>query len=310
MACPVGGSAVIAKGTPMFGASQGGSAIAEFAGQPVEMRVESLPPDMAGRAHVRTTAGLRIDGWIETADLPLFLSKPATVVKDHIWIEEGQRAKFLSSGGGEVRVEFRLTGALRQTERIGVTCASLALSPPVPSDFQVPGNGLGYLPQSSSITAYPGPGAPAVFTLHPADPGSGPLFFSAEPTSGGFVHVKYKDGLIVDAWIAESELTQLKRGETMDRLAAPRSSPVGARLVPSGQTVIVRASQSVAVRLSSQEAAPPIGTLDSGTEVYVLSTVLGWSSVMPTALQLLPPTGRSFWVKASDLYGRPDAGRP
>jgi hypothetical protein len=41
--------------------------------------------------------------------------------------------------------------------------------------------------------------------------------------------------------------------------------------------------------------------IESGAEVTVLDTVGGWSRVFPKGLEVIPPEGKDFWVKASDL---------
>ena len=45
----------------------------------------------------------------------------------------------------------------------------------------------------------------------------------------------------------------------------------------------------------------PIGTIESGAEVTVIDTVGGWSRVFPKGLEVIPPEGKDFWVKAADL---------
>jgi hypothetical protein len=308
MACPIGAISIFGKGVPLWSASSEGSQLATFSGQPTPMQVESLPEDVKGRAHVRTGPGLCIDGFVESSELALYSAKPIPIVLGHVFIAEGQRAKFWSTSAGAVRVEFHFSRTVRQVERVGVPCSSLALSPPPRSQHDVPGDARGYLPSSGLIDVHPSPGAAAVFTLHPVDPETGPLFFSTEK-SGKYVHVLLSDELVIDGWIEEQDLVALKPGETMDRLAPPEAVTAGARLLLGGQPVVARARAGAPVRLSSQDAAAAVGALSAGTEVYVLETVLGWSSILPKTLELLPPQGRSFWVKAADLGDRTDAGR-
>ena len=63
----------------------------------------------------------------------------------------------------------------------------------------------------------------------------------------------------------------------------------------------MRAEKEVPLRLSTKEGAQPIGFIESGGEVYVTETVLGWSAVLPRALNVLPPEGHSFWVPAGEV---------
>src|SRR5262249_19520036 len=105
----------------------------------------------------------------------------------------------------------------------------------------------------------------------------------------------------IDAWVASTDLNPLKQGETMDRLAPPSSVTGSARLSIGGQTTVVRAQKDVPLRLTPQETAKPIGSVETGGEVYLIQTVVGWTCVLPRPLNVLPPGERSFWVPASEV---------
>ena len=115
------------------------------------------------------------------------------------------------------------------------------------------------------------------------------------------MHVVYHEDLVIDAWVASADLSALKQGETMDRLAPPQAVSGAARLSIGGKTTLVRAQKDVPLRLTPQESAKPVGAIESGGEVYLIQTVLGWTSVLPRALNVLPPGERSFWVPASEV---------
>ena len=68
-----------------------------------------------------------------------------------------------------------------------------------------------------------------------------------------------------------------------------------------GKTTVVRAQKDVPLRLTPQESAKPVGAIETGGEVYLIQTMLGWTSVLPRALNVLPPGERSFWVPASEV---------
>jgi hypothetical protein len=74
-----------------------------------------------------------------------------------------------------------------------------------------------------------------------------------------------------------------------------------ARLSLSGQPTLVRAQKDVPLRLKPEDAAKPVGSIETGGEVYLIQTVLGWTSVLPRALNVLPPGERSFWVPSSEV---------
>jgi hypothetical protein len=126
------------------------------------------------------------------------------------------------------------------------------------------------------------------------------LLWSTE-TQGGYVHVVYHEDIVIDAWVASADVAALKQGETMDRLAPQQSVTGAARLSLGGQTTVVRAMKDVPLRLKPEEAAKPVGAIETGGEVYLLQTVLGWTSVLPRALNVLPPGERSFWVPSGEI---------
>jgi hypothetical protein len=63
----------------------------------------------------------------------------------------------------------------------------------------------------------------------------------------------------------------------------------------------VQAPRAVAIHLGRGDTTPVIGEIEPGSEVYVMDTLLGWVSVLPKALHVMPADDKAFWVKASDL---------
>jgi hypothetical protein len=252
-----------------------------------------------GRIRVRTSGGLRIDGFVDPSDLPIYAGSELAVVQGHVWLAQGQKVSFSAASNG-LTVEASLTGPVTQTFRVTAPCSSLALDkrPRVPWD--VPGNGRGYLPQRGTLELRDQPGGAVIQTLR-TEPGSAGMLLWSTETQGGYVHVVYHEDLVIDAWVASSDVTALKQGETMDRLAPPSTMTGSARLSLSGQPTLVRAQKDVPLRLKPEEAAKPVGAIETGGEVYLIQTMLGWTSVLPRALNLLPPGDRSFWVPSSEV---------
>jgi hypothetical protein len=251
-----------------------------------------------GRVRIRTSGGLRIDGFVDPADLPIYTASDVGVVPGHFWIAQGQRVAFAAASSG-VSIEAAITGPVSQTFRVTAPCTSLSLDKRSRPPWDVPGNGRGYLPLRNSLELRDQPGGSVIQTLH-TEPGAGMLLWSTE-TQGGYVHVMYHEDVVIDAWVASTDLSALKQGETMDRLAPPSTVTGAARLSIGGKTTIVRAQKDVPLRLSPQEAAKPVGAIETGGEVYLIQTVLGWTSVLPRGLNVLPPGDRSFWVPSSEV---------
>jgi len=290
----------MAKGANLWAEPAGSSAVAGFAGQPVGLIASGFPATASGgRIRVRTSGGLRIDGFVDPNDLPIYTASEVAVVQGHVWIAQGQKVTFTAASSG-VTVEASVTGPITEKLRVTAPCTSLALDRKTRVPWDVPGNGRGYLPQRGTLDLRDGPGGAVIQTLH-TEPGSaGALLWSTE-SQGGYVHVVYHEDLVLDAWVASSDVVALKQGETMDRLAPPSSMTGSARLALSGSPTLVRAQKDVPLRLKPEEAAKPVGAIETGGEVYLIQTVLGWTSVLPRSLNVLPPGERSFWVPSSEV---------
>jgi hypothetical protein len=300
LSCDVRGTALMSKSASLWTDPQGSSAVAAFAGQPVSLIASGFPASASGgRIRVRTSGGVRVDGFLDATDLPLYTGSEVAVVQGHLWIAQGQRVAFAGASNG-VTVEASVSGPVTQTFHITAPCTSLTLDKRSRVPWDVPGNGRGYLPQRGSLDLRDQPGGAVIQTLHTESGGAGPLLWSTE-NQGGYVHVLYHEDLVIDAWVASSDVVALKQGETMDRLAPPSQVTGSARLSLSGQPTLVRAQKDVPLRLRPEETARPIGAIETGGEVYLIQTVLGWTSVMPRALNVLPPGDRSFWVPSSEV---------
>jgi len=300
LACDVRGAPSLAKGANLWTEPQGPATIAGFAGQPVNLIASGFPATpTAGRVRVRTSGGIRLDGFVDPNDLPLYAASDLAVVQGHLWIAQGQRLAFSAASNG-ITVEAAIAGPVTQTLRVTAPCTSLTFEKKQRVPWDVPGNGRGYLPQRGTLELRDQPGGSVIQTLRVTESGGGMLLWSTE-SQGGYVHVVYHEDIVIDAWVASADLVALKQGETMDRLAPASAVTGAARLSMGGKTTLVRAQKDVPLRLSPQEAAKPVGAIETGGEVYLVQTVLGWTSVLPRALNVLPPGDRSFWVPSSEV---------
>jgi hypothetical protein len=299
--CTIRGKPLMPKGTTMYDAATGGAPIGTFTGQSVDVSITDLPADGSSRrAKVRTGGGLRLDGWAAPDSVPMTLSQDLPVVPNHIWLSEGVQVRFVSGSSDGLKVEAHLGGPFAQTVRAVASCTALSLDPPKATGWDPPGNARGYVAAGERLDLFAGPSGSSMYTVQLSQSGAGLLLFSTQ-TDKGFVHVRLHDDLVIDAWAPLGELTALKQGEMMDQAAGTRHEVSGARLAIDGTPTIVRALRDVPVRLSSQDAARPIGVIESGAEVYVMETLLGWSSVLPRNLTLTPPGDHAFWVRSSEI---------
>jgi hypothetical protein len=310
--CEIRGTSAMPKDAVLWDAPQGGTPVATFAGQPIGIAAYEMPVLPSGRAKIRTSGGLEVEGWVAAADLPLSADDQVPVVAGHVWLARGQKLAFAAATADapdRVTVDAHLAGQVVQTIRVTPPCSALTLDKPVRPGWDAPGSGRGYVPRQGQIDLYGEPGASAIFSAHPRAPETSMLMWSTE-ARGGFVHVLFHDDLVVDAWARESDLVALKPGETMD-LPAPTADAAGAaHLAASGTPALVRVTKDTPIRLTPQNSSRPVGIVAPGTDLYVIDTVLGWSRVLPRALNLLPPGGRSFWVRSADIASPQGGGAP
>ena len=303
-ACTLQGSAAIPKGVELFDAPQGGAPIASFAGQTAPLAVLEVRAEMASRrARVRASGGLRVEGWMDLASLPLFAARDLALVPAHVWLAEGQPVRVVDAGSssGTFSIESVLRGSFAQTVRVSVPCTALALEQHRRMGWEVPGDARGYVARGDRLGLRKEPQGAVVFSADVAQSGGRSALLWSTENRGGFVHVELHEDLIVDAWVASGELVALKQGEMMDQVASPTTHVEAARLAVNGTPTVVRPSRDVPVRTTPQDGARTVGVIESGSEVYVMETIVGWSSILPRSLNVLPAGDRSFWVKAAEI---------
>lgn len=301
--CSVKGTYPGPKGTSIFDAPTGGRALGSFTGAFQPMTLTDFPADPAtGRAHVGTSLGsgaLRLDGWVAASAVAVFTVRDVPVHAGHVWISDAQRVKLVQAAAGTLGVEVVVAGSGGQAVRATVPCDALALQQGTPSAMAVPGNGRGYLSKGTSVELFDDAGGSAIFTLKVQE-GAQHLFWSTE-SRAGFVHVRTRGNLTVDAWARASALEPLKKGEMMDQFIPPTTAVAGAQLALDKPPRVVQAAREIPLRAHRDDKEKPIGAVEAGAEVYVMETLLGWVNVLPRNLGLTPPDGGGFWIPASEV---------
>lgn len=310
-ACSLRGSPAVPQGTLVFGAAQGGEAIAKFTGQPFALQLTLAPVSSASasaRAALRGGAdrGLRVEGFVDPGEVPAFAARNLVVVPDHVFVGGGRRVKIAGAAAGQITAEIAAAAPVSQTLRATGGCDAVTLDRP-PFKQQPPsGHARGHVAKQAPLALRAEPGGPPIFSFTSPSVKGALVLWSTERTASA-VRVHLTGDVVVDAWVAASDLEPLKEGEVMDALlpgvattSAPRLSIAGA-----GAPTPVKAPREAPVRARASEQAPVVGAVEAGAEVLVLETVMGWSSVVPAALHLMPPDGGAFWVKSADLAGPP-----
>jgi len=301
-ACILEGTAPVQRDAKLHSAAAGGEVIGKFTGALLPMKMSELPAAPgSGRAKLHTSSGgpnLRIEGWVAPTAVPMFTKRDVAVVPGHIWIAKGQRVELQKSSPNKLFVSLSIAGSRKQKVKASDSCGAFALAP-VPSPAQeVEGRARGYMMKRSDIELYDRPGGDVVFSLQMIE-GAGLLFWSTKSKSG-YVNVKARGDLSIDAWAKWGDLEALRPGEMMDRLIPAVRKITGAKLAMEDPPPIVKATEALTLRAKRDAAASSIGAIEVGAEVYVMETIAGWTNVLPRHLGITPPDGGGFWIPAGE----------
>lgn len=306
-ACVLAGTEPVPKGLQIFDAPSGGRVIGSFSGAFASLRLSELPADpAAGRARVSTSLGsgsgsgsVRLDGWVAPATIPVYTARDLSVMGGHVWISTAQKIKLVRAAAGSLTGEVTLLGTDGQTAKASGPCDAFTLQRGTPTAMEVPGNGRGYLMKTTSLELFDAPNGNAVFSLQ-MNEGSAQLFWSIE-SRAGFVHVKARSDLTLDAWARFRDLEPLKKGEMMDQFVPPTTTIQGAQLALDPPPRVVRATKEIPIRLRRDAKDAPVGAVEVGAEIYVLQTMTGWSGILPKSLALTAPDDGGFWIPSSEV---------
>jgi hypothetical protein len=241
-----------------------------------------------------------VRGFIETAALPLFTAQKLPITAGHLWIGKDRQVRVVGSSADKLKVERTASSPLRQTHSTWTTCANLKITAGTPPGWSPGGFARGYVQRRDALEIFTGPRGSSLGMLQKAPGADAVLFFSTEQTSE-WVHLEYQADIVVDAWARSAELTALPPGETMDQLVNMPPQRGTPRLALPGNPRVVRALRDVALRASARDTAPVIGVIEPDAEAFVIDIMAGWVSVMPKALDVVPPEGGLFWVRKSEL---------
>lgn len=303
LGCALKGTYAAPKGAQIYDAASGGKVLASFTGALEPMTLSDIPADpTTGRARLATSLGagaFRLEGFVAASAVAVFAQRDLAIHSGHVWISEGQRVRLVQGAPGSLTVEVTVAGTNGQTARATAPCDALALQPGAPSAMAVPGNARGYLSKGASVDLFDEPNGTLLFSLKALD-GAQQLFWSTE-SRAGFVHLRARGTLTIDAWAKVASVEALKKGEMMDQFLPPSTSVAGAQLVLDRTPRLVQATRAASFFARRDDKGKPIGVIEAGAEVYVIETMLGWSNVLPKNLGLSPADDGGFWLPSSDL---------
>jgi hypothetical protein len=311
--CVLSGTATVPKDSPIFSAPSAGNRIALFSGAASLLRANNFPTDAStGRMQVNTGGGFRIEGFMDPRVASVVAVRDLPVIAGRVWISAGRQLRVLGATAGQLRVELGAGGALSAPVQATALCDAFSYGRAPSPVFEVPGQARGFVAQRGELELFGSAAGDLAYVIHASGQGNGLLLWGQE-VRGSYVHVISRFELFVDGWVRRGDVSPLPRGEMMDQALPPEQVQNSPTLAVQNYQVIIQAPRNVTLRYGRGDNQPSIGEIEAGTEVYVMDVVLGWASVIPKALNVLPPDDRAFWAKATDLglaapSRAPDAG--
>ena len=303
--CVLQGRTPMPKDLAVYAHPSSGAPVARFSGAVSTLRAQSFPSQPGQRLAIVTgpsSKGFRLSGYIEPAELPMTTTRQLAAHNSNgtVWLAQGGRVEFVKSNQNTIDVRMRLTAPpMRDSFTATAQCSDLTLDPGTPPGWSVPGNARGYVVNVDRVQLYDGWRQDR--TLGEAlDLANGLLMWSTQ-RKGGFVRVEYHGPIVVQAWAKASDFRILPWGERQDRQAAPISVPQPAQLRLGESVKTVQAPVRLPVRAAANPNAPVIGVVEAGATVYFLDLVMGWASVMPMDLDVMPYGENQFWVDGKKL---------
>ncbi len=270
------------------------------------MTVSAFPASRTGTLQAKTGQGrgeLSVVGRLSAEHLTLFAAAELSVVGQVVRLAPGAALQLTSASAERITATRRRSGVFDQEFTVTTNCDGVSLSKLPPTVFSPTHQGRrGYLLRARELELFAEPAAPnSVFRLERASTGVGVLFTSPE-SSGEWVRIQYFSDVLIDAWVRASDLERLPDGELVDqpevRTITEREP---ARLVVKEHIKVVRFETPIPLRGTASETVTPIGIIEPYTELYVLDLVAGWASILPKSLAVIPPDGKSFWVRAREV---------
>lgn len=269
---------------------------ARLSGDPIAGVVDRLPATKEGRARL-VTRGFRVEGYADLASVPLRLERDVPVVQGHAWLTRGSAVTIASAEKDRIKVRAKASWPLQPAPEQWTTCSAVALGSEAFKPAPVAGHARGYVLDDPWVELFASANSePSLLRAYRSE--SAPLLFWSTEPAGTRVRVRYDGKVRIDAWALTSRLRALPVGETMDQVETSISTTKSgsSALGESARKVVAAAAAPLFV--VARDGVPPIGVVEAGTPIYVLSVMRGWASVLPQSLAVLPSGTGRFWVRA------------
>lgn len=298
--CSLRGSIPMSKTVQVFDTASGGQPIARFTGARTPLYVSELPADpRSARAFVATSTGggdatVRIQGWVQAASIPVFAARDVAV-SPHVAIAAGTRVEMLRTGSDGIEVQLAIAGTTGQTVRGKASCDALALSPPPAVDATGTRH---WISKGGSVALYDAPNGNVVFSLQLS--GENVQAFWSTEQRGTFLRVESRSDVVLRGWVRLADVQPVKPGELRGKYVPPQA-PAGSVVRLPDDPPLARVVREVPVHADADRTSKVLGAVEPGAEIYVLSTIAGYVSVLPKGLGIMAPERKGFWIPANEV---------
>lgn len=306
--CRLQGNAEVQHNLAVFQSPHAKEPIAVLTGVPIELTLSELPriPD-GGRAAMATTAkaGVDLAGYVAASAVQLFTRK-VVAVEPGLWIAPGAAVSYVQARPNALRVRLTTPSLTREALEAWADCSALGLDDAGVPALAVPKQATPYLSSTSRVGLF----KDSDDSAHPwltltAPAWSDGLVFWVTHVKRGLARVQYRDRFVIEGWTRTRWLERLPEGQAIEPAATPRAAKNLPNLKLVGNPRLFEVKHAIPIRLRPTLDARPIGTLRSGTEVYVTDdATVGWVGVLPETLAVTAPGGGQFWIPAPAVAER------
>ena len=299
--CVITGDAQVENGAIIFNAAKDGTPLAKFTTAKVPLIATSFPPDSStGRALINTSGGFQVEGFVGPRAVKAF-GKRDIQVSEQLFISPSAPVTIVGSSPGRLRVELAPADGLTQPIGAWVPCDAITFNQGQTPRYEVPRGARGYVSKQATLELFNEPKGVVSNTLNIANNGNALLLWGDPVPRQGYVHVTARtNSIYIDAWVNSADVRVLPKGEIIDTPPTPAvtvASPPA--LANAAQTM--RAPKAATVFAGLGQTNTVMGRLAPDTEIYIIQTVAGWSSVLPKDLFVFPNGNGEFRVKSEDL---------
>jgi hypothetical protein len=293
--CRLEGETTADTGTKLFAGRDGGPVVAELGSVASHVTIDEFPDRKGtGRARIAVGTGnehptIRLDGWVVLARLPIYAHADIPVVAPQVAITSGERVVIWKGVSG-------LEADLETPRYLGVhgapRCSDMSLEYVEPDNDFGPDDAEWMQPAGTALALFDGPGGDPIFGLV-SKPGADRPSLRVVARKGGWVRLKMRDQLAIDAWAREENLIESGSGVGLGALCG---GAIG--MMSSSKVTTTRDAQ---IRLTADADGRVVGFAEQGLAFIELGREGSWVDVYPVADTIHAPSGGHWWIRASDL---------